>query len=370
MVILIIAAFFTLIPYGYNWFVTGTPFFPASFGPFASPFYDKIAGQLARDWHYHLSLPDAIKNVSTFMVWPGILSSKILFPLALLSSLLAFLSDKKEERLFTTGMTFFVMSVIIVILTETYVVFEMRYYRYGIGIYALACTFLIGFLLRTFLQQTFLKKFEKWITLGLVLLICAYCLHYSFNNMGNSRPQAKDIIAFLTGKETETHIIAKRYQIADQLYTELKNINPDPRHTGFLLSFSWPHTFYPIAGKNIAYINAGGFDTTVYFNEGLFAQALLKNDITFILNQLALDNNYPLPGGAAYNVFQQCGKPVSTTHSTFITLSDSCLKTVAAQHNLENAKERLNKALATIKTLPNYEPFNYPQYGGPSNIIK
>lgn len=361
---------FALIPYAYNLVATGTPFFPATFGPLSSPYYDTVAGELARDWHYHLSLPDAIKNVSVFMVWPGVLAAKILLPLALMSCLFAFLAKKKEERLFSDGMVFFAMSLLIVILTETYVVFEMRYYRYGIGIYALASTFLLCFLTRSLLQSDVLKKFEKLVCGGLVILICLYCVKYSFDVMGHGRPKAKEIVAFLSGQTSEAQIIKERYDHADTLFAKLQALSPDPKHTAFLLTFDWPQTFYPVAGKNIAYINTGGFHSKVYFNEGLFAQRLIDENITFVFNELAVDNNYPFPGGAAYNVFIQCGQANLNSTQSLITLSRPCLEKLAQHKDTNDAQQRLDKALATVRALPKYDPFNIPTYGGPSNVIK
>ena len=40
--------------------------------------------ELGRRFHYGISFPEALKNVTAFMVWPGILPLKILFPLILL----------------------------------------------------------------------------------------------------------------------------------------------------------------------------------------------------------------------------------------------------------------------------------------------
>jgi len=72
----------------------------------------------------------------------------------------------------------------------------------------------------------------------------------------------------------------------------------NPSKLGFLLPFNWPHALYPVKGKNIAFINAPGIKSEVYFDEGLFAEALLKEDIVYVFNRLAKGPDYPLGGGS------------------------------------------------------------------------
>lgn len=369
------AAAFAAITYTYNWIITGSPLFPASLGPLTSRHYDQVVSGLAASWHYHLSLGDAIKNLSAFMVWPGILSSKLLLPLSLGAGLTAMLFNtnitENTKRFFTYGICFAALSVVIIILHEMYMVFEMRYYRYGIGVYALACTLLLSFLWHVFLEKhTAFQRWSTFISFGLILVISAYCMRYSFDVMGSSRPSAKNIINFLSGQESEHAIMRGKLKKFETDFAALKNAQIDPKKLGFLLSFSWPQAIYPVEGRNIAFLNSAAFPSASYFNEGLFAQNLLQADIRYVFNQLSLNGDYPLRGGAVDGVLKHCGSPIVVGRTDILELPESCLKQLASQQNMADAKHRMDQALKSLTTLPPYDPFNPPPYGGSSGVVK
>ncbi|HOW35842.1 MAG TPA: hypothetical protein PL155_05450 [Candidatus Omnitrophota bacterium] len=365
------AVFFASISYIYSWITTGTPLFPASLGPLRSPFYDNAVMTIGTQYHYHLNLSDALKNVTAFMVWPGILPSKILLPLALGTSLLAMLFLGKKHRFFFYGLSFFIMSIIVIILQAMYMVFEMRYYRFGIGVYSLACAFFLAFIFHLFLERSkILKKWEKPLSISLILLICIYCIRYSFDVMGSSRPYAEDVVKFLTFQKSESQIIAERYPKVPESYAAYKKANLDPKQLALFLPFNWPYTFYPVKGQHIGFSGSAAFPSVTYFNEGLFARALLDKNFRYIFNRYATERDYPLAGGAVYNVLNQCAHPISEEQKDILMLSETCLEKIAAKKDLQDAQGRLDRALSKIKSHPPYAPFNPPPYGGSSEVIK
>lgn len=371
LIILIAAAFFTSIPYVYNFFVTGTPFYPSSIGAHSSLYFDSTAVALARGWHYHLNLMEALKSLSAFMVWPGILASKSLLPLALLSSLFLIFAKSRTKLFFNSGMSFFLMSLIAIILTETYLVFEMRYYRYGIGLYVSAATFLIFFIFQSIIDQyKFLQKIQKIIATLLVLFVSIYCMRCELKNTPSSRPTPQQIMTFLTGKISVEEIINNRLPKQHAVYQQIQEENINNQTVGFFLPFNWPQTYYPVRGKNIGFINSAAFPSVTYFNDGLFAQALLDTKIDVIINGLVHSPDYPLKGGAVYKVITQCTETSSSKEIEIIHLSKPCLEEFAKRKSIQEGQNNLNNALKLVAELPRYEPFNPPEYGGPSRIIK
>ena len=371
MSIVAASAVFAALPYLYNYIVTGTPVFPAAVGPFQSPHYDSVASEISRLWHYHLSLPQVLKNITAFMVWPGILPSKILTPVALLASVFTILAGKDNMAHFKTGMAFLLTSIGVITLNGLYMVFEMRYYRYGIGMYALACTFLLLFLLRSvFGQNLWLQRSQNIAGRVFVVLVCGFCVSYSFNVMGASRPSAKEIIAFVSNQVSEEDIVAQRYPKAFAQYRRLMLQNLPNEKMAFLLSFSWPHTLYPVAGKDIAFLHSAAFPSDVYYNDGLFAKALLKNNVKYVFNQLVSEKGYPLEGRSVYHVLDQCGQSLTQDGEDILELSESCLRDLAAAPDKAQAQQSLQQALGKIRSYPEYDPFNPPAYGGPFAVIK
>lgn len=86
-------------------------------------------------------------------------------------------------------------------------VFEMRYYRFGIGIYALSATSLLSSIVRQLIANCHLpKSFVSPVTWALVLLVGAYCVRYSFDVM-RDRATFAEIIRFSKGAEPESEIL-------------------------------------------------------------------------------------------------------------------------------------------------------------------
>ena len=369
---ILILCFFIMaaaIPYLFNWVVTGSPVFPAALGPLTPKFYDTVATTLAKDHHYAFSLPDAIKNLTTFMVWPGILASKLLFPLALIAGFMGLLSKKEKRPLLQTALVFFFLSLIIVSISETYMIYEMRYYRYGIGIYSLAGTLLIAYILKTITDLRMLEKLRPTISFLFIILFCAYAVRYSFNVMNTSRPSFTKIINFLTLKESEEDIIQEHYADEQTDFEEYQKLKPTNMNTGFILPFSWPHTHFKIKGKNLAFLNSSLIASQDFFDKGLFAEALLKNHIEFIFNQKATNKNYPMEGASVFEVLEKCGQPLKENSNEFLTLNQSCLEDLSKQKNTTDAKKKLTKAAHKALSYPPYKPFNPPPYGGPAKLI-
>jgi len=52
-------------------------------------------------------------------------------------------------------------------------------------------------------QHVLLKKGKRALQIIVVLLVCGYCVNYSFDVMGRLRPSAKDIGEFLKQQRTE-----------------------------------------------------------------------------------------------------------------------------------------------------------------------
>jgi hypothetical protein len=360
-----------LLPFLYNWIVTGTPFFPASMGPFHSPYYDNAVNEIARTYHYHLSVGDAIKNALAFMVWPGILPAKILPPLAIMAALVALLTKNNDQRLLKNSAAFFLFSILATMATAVYMVFEMRYYRFGIGLYALSATLFINYLFNSLIGiSTTLRRWHKTATIIILCVTCAYGIKYSFSVMGSTRPTPQEIVRFVAGKETETAIMMKRYPKAHALYDGLKASEVPGDKLGFFSSFSWPQAIYPLPGKNIGFLNAAAFESYVYFDQGSLAAALKRSNIRYIFNQIVNDENYPLAGGEVYQLLKDCGEPLISGKNEWLSLRDACLDEKIVRKNPEEGQRKLAWAMEKVRSYPAYNPFNPPTYGGPMGVIK
>ena len=357
--VILIAAY----PFLFRWIQTGSPVFPIDLGPFHTPYYDSSVQTLLKLYNYGISPADALKTFSSFMVWPGILSSKILFPVAFLAASIQLLTTKSAPSYFLNGAVFFVISVTIVLLQQITFVFEMRYYRFGIGIYALSAAFMLGSILQQlFVHHNWLKAFENPGTWAVVLLVGVYCVRYSFDVM-RDRATFAEIIQFAKGAEPESRILESHYPEYKDGYRQLLRLDLDDQHLGLLLEMGWPEFIYPVPGQQIAFGKTGAIPSYAYFDEGSFAHELHKKGIRAVFNQKATDSNYPFPGGAAYTVLQRCGRPLVASTIEYLELSAQCLIQLAASTNVPAGSEKLNTAITGMKSKPRYSPFYPPPYG-------
>lgn len=357
-----IAALAVAFPFVHNWIATGTPLFPASFGLVQARDYDGFVSELADRWHYRLSSADALKNISAFLVWPGILPSKILLPLALVAGFTGLIT-KHSSRSLLYGICFFLVATVLVAINTVYMVFEMRYYRFGIGIFSLACALFLAYITHTMTADHLPTRLLRGSAAAiLTLLICAYSLNHSFSVMRQNRPSAHDILSFLSGKDPETVIMAARFPTPKKYFDTLKQTDIDEEHLGVFPSFNWPQAVYPVGGKHLGFLTTAAFPSATFFSEGLFAQALLKTGITHIFIEITVGKDYPQVGGAVFYVLEQCTAPL-TTDSPLLVVSKACLLGLEKTIDREDAQQRMRRALDTIRELPGYTAFNPPKYG-------
>lgn len=351
------------IPFLFRWTQTGSPVFPIDLGPFHTPYYDSSVQILLKLFNYGISPFDALKTISSFMVWPGILPSKILFPVAFLAASVQLLTTKSPPNHFVYGSIFLILSVAIVLLQQITFVFEMRYYRFGIAIYALSATFLIDSILQQcFVHHDWLQPFAMLGTWAIVVLVGIYCVRYSFDVM-RDRATSTEIIQFINGTVSEADILEKHYPKYKDSYRQLLALDLDDKHLGLLLEMGWPEFIYPVPGQQIAFGKTGAIPSQAYFDEGSFAQELHKQGIRMVFNQSAADSDYPFPGGSAYAVLQRCGRPLVASTIEYLELSAECLIQLAAKPNIAAGSEKLNAAITGMELKPTYSPFNPPPYG-------
>ena len=351
------------IPFLFRWTQTGSPLFPIDLGPFHTPYYDSSVQILLKLFNYGISPADALKTMTSFMVWPGVLSSKILFPLAFLAASVQLLTTKSPPNHIVYGSIFLILSVAIVLLQQITFVFEMRYYRFGIAIYALSATFLIGSILQQcFVLHDWLQPFAVTGTWVVVLFAGIYCVRYSFDVM-RDRATSKEVIQFINGTVSEANILEKHYPNYRASYRQLLALDLDGKHLGLLLEMGWPEFIYPVPGKQIAFGKTGAIPSYAYFDLGSFAHELRKHEIRAVFNQRATSPDYPFPGGAAYSVLQECGRPLVAASAEYLELSADCLARLGVTQNIENGRKKLNIAITDMKSKPTYNPFNSPPYG-------
>ena len=242
-------------------------------------------------------------------------------------------------------------------------VFEMRYYRFGIGIYALSATFMIGAILQLLtVYHNSLQPLAKPGAWAIVVLAGIYCLRYSFDVM-RDRATFPEIIQFISGAVSEAEIFEKHYPEYKDSYRQLLRLDLDDQHLGLLLEMHWPEFIYPVPGRQIAFGKTGAIPSHAYFDEGSFARELHEQEIHTVFNQRATKPDYPFPGGAAYTVLQRCGRPLVPTSTEYLKLSADCLVQLAAIQNIRVGREKLNIAITEMKSKPTYNPFNPPTYG-------
>ena len=350
-------------PFLFRWIQTGSPVFPIAIGPFQTPYYDDSVQILQKLFHYGVSPTDAFKTFSSFMVWPGILSSKVLFPVAFLAASIQLLTTTPPQRHFVHGAIFFVLSVTIVLVQQITVVYEMRYYRFGIGIYAISTTFLIGAILhQIFNFRNWLQPVVTSVTWAVVTLIGIYCVYYSFDVM-RDRATFIEIVRFIRGTVSEAEIFENHYPEYKDSYQQLLRLDLDDQHLGLLLEMGWPEFIYPVPGRQIAFGVTGAIPSYAYFDEGSFARELHEQEIHLVFNQRATEPDYPFPGGAAYTVLQRCGRQLVPTSTEYLKLSADCLVQLSTTQNILAGRKQLNIAITDMKAKPAYNPFNQPTYG-------
>ena len=349
------------IPFLFRFLTTGSPFFPVNVGPFKTIYYDTAYQFLLSVDAWALSFSDAIKNLTAFMVWPGILSLKILGVLALLSACTTLFVAKNPHKFVKHGFVFFIITVLIVIVQQISMAGEMRYYRFGIGIYALSATFFIAaILLEVFALLTWPKFFTTLATWLTIALVSIYCVRYSFDVMRH-RATYQNIIAFTSGKISEPAIMAERWPPGS--YSTLQNLAFNERELGLLLTMGWPEFVNPVPGRQIAFGKTGALPSYAYFDTGSFAYELQLHGIKTVFNQLANSSDYPFPGGVAYDVLQQCGHPLIEASTEFLELSSICLEDLASQRDSAAGVAILNSIIKDIQSRPIYRPFVTPPFG-------
>ena len=359
----LMAILIALFPFLFRWAQTHSPVFPIDLGPLHTPYYDKSVQILLKLFNYGISPADALKSFTSFMVWPGILSSKILFPLAFFSAITMLLSNKSPQKQFIYGGIFFVLSASLVLVQQITFVFEMRYYRFGIGIYVLSATFFIGSILQQFFEfRNWLQPFARPGTWAVVVLALIFCVRYSFDVMRH-RATFTEILQFTKGAVSEEQILEKRYPKYKDSYLKLLALDLDDQQLGLLLEMGWPEFIYPVPGRQIAFGKSGAIPSYAYFDEGSFALELSQRQIRTIFNQKATDSDYPFRGGAAFSVLQQCGSPLLGASTEYLELSTDCLGQLAATKDISAGTEKLNVAIAGMNSRPAYNPFNPPPYG-------
>ena len=350
------------IPFLFRFSTTGSPFFPINVGPFKTNYYDDVYQFLLSVDAWALSFSDAIKNLTAFMVWPGILSLKILGGLALLSACTTLLVAKNAHKFVKHGFIFFILTVLIVIVQQISMAGEMRYYRFGIGIYAISATFFIAaILLEVFALLTWPKFFTTLATWLTIVSVSLYCVRYSFDVMRH-RATYQNIIAFTSGTISESAIMAERWPPGS--YSTLQNLALNERELGLLLTMGWPEFVNPVPGRQIAFGKTGALPSYAYFDTGSFAYELQLHGIKTVFNQLANSSDYPFPGGVAYEVLQQCGHPLIEASTEFLELSSICLEDLASQRNSAAGVAILNSIIKDIQSRPTYRPFVTPPFGG------
>ena len=357
------ALLIALLPFLFRWLYTHSPVFPFDLGPLHTPYYDKSVQILIKLFHYGISPAEALKTWSSFMVWPGILSSKILFPLAFLAVITMLLGNKLPQKQFIYGGIFFVLSATLVLVQQTTLVFEMRYYRFGIGVYVLSATFFIDSIMQQLFEfRNWLKPFAKPGTWAVVILASIFCVRYSFDVM-RDRATFTEILQFTKGAVSETQILEKHYPKYKDSYLKLLALDLDSQQLGLLLEIGWPEFIYPVPGRQIAFGKSGAIPSSAYFDEGSFALELHQRQIRTIYNQEATDPDYPFRGGAAFGVLQRCGSPLVGASKEYLELSVDCLGQLAATKDISAGAEKLNIAIAGMNSRPAYNPFNPPPYG-------
>lgn len=349
------------IPFLLRWSTTGSPFFPKDLGPFKTKYYDAVYQFLLSREVWALSLPDALKNLTAFMVWPGILALKILGALALLTACKTILVAKTPNNFSKHGFMFFIISVLIVTVQLISHPGEMRYYRFGIGIYALSATFFIAAILMEVL--TFLNwpgiftSLATWVTIALVSF---YCARYSFDVMRH-RATYQNIIDFTSGEISEPEIMAQRWP--PNSYSQLQTLALTESELGLILFMGWPEFVHPVPGRQIGFAKTGALPSYAYFDAGSFAHELQVRGIKTIFNQLASSPDYPFRGGVAYDVFQKCGRPLIEGSIEFLELSPTCLEGFAARQDSAAGIAILNRIVEDIQSYPAYSPFVTPPLG-------
>jgi len=331
-------------------------------GPFETNYYDAVYQFLLSRDAWALSLPDALKNLTAFMVWPGILSLKILGALALLTACITMLANKTPNQFVGYAFILFTISVLLVIVQQISHAGEMRYYRFGIGIYALAATFFVKSILLEVLSflnwPRIFSSLATWITIALVSF---YCALYSFDIMGH-RATYQNIIDFTTGEISEPEIMAQRWPPGT--YSQLHTIALKDSELGLILTMGWPEFVHPVPGRQIGFAKTGALPSYAYFDAGSFAYELQERGIKTIFNQLADSPDYPFPGGVAYRVFQKCGHPLIEGSTEYLELSPICLKDLAKKRNSAAGVAILNNIIKDIQSRPTYQPFVTPLLGG------
>lgn len=350
------------IPFLFRWSATGSPFFPINLVPFETHYYDVVYQFLLSRDAWTLSLPDALKNLTAFMVWPGILSLKILGALALLAACTALLAAKPPSKFGSNGFVFFIITVLIVIVQQISQAGEMRYYRFGIGIYALSATFFVAaILMEVFAFLNLPRIFPPLATWLTIALVSYYCARYSFDVM-RDRATYQNIIAFTSGKVSEQAIMAERWPPGS--YSQLHTLALNESELGLILTMGWPEFVHPVAGRQIGFGKTGALPAYAYFDAGSFANELQVRGIKTIFNQLAISSDYPFPGGVAYHVLQQCGQPMIEASTEFLELSPICLEDLARKRNSAAGTAILNSIIKDIQSRPTYRPFVTPPFGG------
>ncbi|MBF0532869.1 MAG: hypothetical protein HQL23_07230 [Candidatus Omnitrophica bacterium] len=361
----------TMFQYLWRLLATGSPLFPMPLGIFKPYFYDPFAIEIGRAWHFSLNVGTAIKNVTAFMVWPGILPLKILPIVGIIVAILSFSPKWKINQKFLFGIYCLFLSIILVVVQEIYVVFEMRYYRFGLGLAAFSATVLLSCIFDYFYSyvQGFhrLKNFSCYV---LILPVVVFCIKSSFGVLSPYRPDRKAILAFISGKTTESSIIETYYPEGNQVISTINRYHIPKENIGLFLTGSWPQAAYRISGNNFALANADALPSRAYFDKVLLAKIFLKNNIQYIFNRGMLGPGYPLQLGTTFDLVNECGTVLEKKEITIWELNKACLKEQTYSKDPSAGESLYKNAHEYLTTLEKYDPFLPPPYGKFTGVVQ
>jgi len=361
------------LPYVIDWIFTGSPISPSNLGPLVPRHYDAYARTLGAMYHYHLGVGAAVKNISAFMVWPGVLALKILLPLMIVGACWACFSGQPFKGASLTGLVLGLMAILMVVIQQNYIVYEMRYYRFVLVIASLSCACIISGIFETG-EKRFqgIEKIWPWSKWCVVVLAMMISFKYSFSVMAaeSTRPSARDIVSFLSHHDSVSDILKRNYPQEKDVYDQYRILPFDPSKTGILVRMSWPQTVYPLQGRNLSFSCTAALPSYVYFDGGSFAKYLLSLDIEQIID-LTTDRNYPLNNGSVKKVLDRCGQPMAgDSPRRWLNLSKPCLQEMATLANPAAGYERLEEIITSLRKKPGYDPFNTPGYGGVDKLLE
>ncbi|OFZ80477.1 MAG: hypothetical protein A2583_14345 [Bdellovibrionales bacterium RIFOXYD1_FULL_53_11] len=353
--------------------LAGSPFYPATFGPFTSTYYDDAVQLMGRLAHFNLTPRQALINFSIFSAWTRILPLKWLAGLCFANGLLLILRRKRTDQILEMGFAFALCAILFVLYQEIFIVYEMRYYRFPILIQAIAFSFLavsmLGQLeaiiadnLKASWTRSACVGFKTAVSWALLACFAAYCVSYSFNVMYDSRAQAHEVTGLISGAYKEREAVYRHHRDKMDLFKAVDAAGLNTSRLGYFTAFNWPKYLCPLKGVRLNLMQTGTMPSETYFDAGLFAAELLGLGIGHVLHYQIDPYSYPLGGTEVGKVLLKCGKN-SAVIQQIIMLDEKCLAAFAAKKDIVMARERLKKLLNELRSRPPYEPFLPPEYG-------